>query len=116
MSSIVASTSTMCMALCSAGSSSPADEGQPTRIVGLLGDRRRHRLALLPPAQAAELRIERQHVRQRRRAGAGQADDVDRAADRDVVDLGVLGVPRLDLEPVDEAAPQVADTAASVYG
>ena len=27
----------------------------------------------------------------------------------DVLDLGVLGVPRLDLQPVDEPAPQVAD-------
>ena len=29
--------------------------------------------------------------------------------DRDVVHLRVLDVPRLDLQPVDEAAPQVAD-------
>jgi hypothetical protein len=81
-----------------------------SRIGVLLGrDGRRDGRPLLPLAKAAELRIEREHVGERRRARAGQAVDVDRSAHGEVVDLGVLGVPRLDLEAVDEPAEEVGD-------
>ena len=41
----------------------------------------------------------------------GQPVDVDRAPHREVLDLRVVAVPRLDLEPVDQAPPEVADHA-----
>jgi hypothetical protein len=41
--------------------------------------------------------------------GTGEAVDVDRAPDGDVLHLRMLRVPRLDREPVDEPAPEVAD-------
>ena len=44
-----------------------------------------------------------------RGAGAGQAVDVDRPAHRELVDLGMFHVPRLDLEAVHEPAAEVAD-------
>jgi hypothetical protein len=83
---------------------------QPSRIGGLaLQGRRRAGLGLLPPTQTAELRIERHHVGQGRGAGARQTIDVDRPLQRQLRDLGMLAIPRLDLEAVDEAPPEVAD-------
>jgi hypothetical protein len=80
------------------------------RVVCLpAAERRRDRLDLLPAPQGPELRVERQHVGERRGARAGQAVDVDRPAHGDAVDLGMLGVPRLDLEAVDEPPAEVAD-------
>ena len=84
VSSMVASISKMCMARCS----SDRDlvhllEGPAPRVVRLVRqDGWRDGLGLLPAAQAAELRVERQHVGQRGGAGAGKAVDVDRAPDR----------------------------------
>ena len=63
-----------------------------------------HGSACSHPRSAPELRVQRQHVGERRRAGARQAVDVDRArAPASVLDLGMVAVPGLDLEPVDEA-------------
>src|SRR5262249_33459255 len=45
----------------------------------------------------------------RGRPGTGQPVDVDRTAHAEVLDLGMVRVPRLDLEPVDEPAPESTD-------
>ena len=71
----------------------------------------RARPALFPPAQATELRVQRDHVGQRGRAGAGQPVDVYRTQHRTLLDLRMLAVPRLDLEPVGQPPPEVGDDA-----
>ena len=86
----------------------PTHKRRAPWIIGFLcGDWWRHRPGLLPAPQAPELRIERQHVGERGGSGAGQSVDVDRTADGDILDVGVVRVPRLDLEAVDEPAAQV---------
>ena len=66
-------------------------------------------MRLLPSAQAPELRIEGQHVRERSGARARQAVDVDRPVHGEGVDLGMFHVPRFDLEPIRESTSQVTD-------
>jgi hypothetical protein len=86
------------------------NEGQAPRVLGLtVGDRGWYGPVLLPASQAPELRIQGEHVGQRGGAGAGQPVDIDGAADGDVFDLWVLGIPGLDLQAVDKSAPQVTD-------
>ena len=86
------------------------NERLPAGVIHLLpGNGRRYRPGLLPASEAAEPGVEREHVGQRRRSGAREAVDVDRTADDDVVVLSVLRVPTLDLEAVDQSAPQVTD-------
>ena len=61
--------------------------------IGVLGGRlgRRDRVARLPQAQRADLRVEGEQVAQRRGARPGQADDEQRALDLLVVDVGMCG-------------------------
>ncbi len=87
-------------------------ELQPPRIGGLtVGRRRRDRPRLLPLAEAPELRIQRHHVGESGGTGARQSVDVDRSLHRQLRDLRMFAVPRLDLEAVDETPPEVADHA-----
>ena len=72
---------------------------------------RRAGLALFPPTQTTELRIQRHHVGQGGGARARQPVDVDRTQHRNLLDLGILAVPRLDLETVDQPSPKVGDHA-----
>ncbi len=60
--------------------------------IGVLGRglRRRHRRARLPQAQRAELRVGRDELTQRGRAGAGQADHENWPLDLLLFDLGML--------------------------
>ena len=80
--------------------------GDP-RVVGDGCVRGRTRLRRLPPAQVPRFRVQREQLSQDGAARARQPDDEDDVVELFVVDLGRLGVPRLDLQPRDEVGDDV---------
>ena len=74
-----------------------------------------HGVGRLPHAQRPAGRVLGQQEAQRGGPGAGKAEPEQRGHDLLVVDLGVPGVPLLDLEPVDQVADDLVGHGADAH-